>query len=638
MCGIYGISGFKSFDRATNIMQKMQELLHHRGPDAHGIWTETTSDVSLGHNRLSIIDLSDSATQPIYNEDDSLVLVFNGEIFNYKELREELIAKGHQFKSSSDSEVIIHLYEEEKENVVNRLRGMFAFAIYDKKNDELFIARDHFGIKPLYYTKQDDVFYFASELKALKESGASKLSLNEEAVKSHLSFLWCPFPATVAKDVFKLEPGTYIKVKKGEILEKVNYYDICFDGERSDVSVDDAIDQLDHLMEDSIKEQLVSDVPLGLFLSGGLDSSLIAAYVRKLNPNKPIKAFTIDIQGADMEGNPNDLPYARKVAKSLNIELEEIIVTPEDVLEYIEELTYILDEPLADPAAINVLLISKYAREKGFIVLLSGAGGDDVFSGYRRHKALEYDKKLDKVPKFAKAIASSVSKKLPVNNPKLRKARKFLEGVDLPMEERLIDYFYWLKNDEMESLFSDEFKLKTKNFQPGDRLKSSFENIPLENDPLNKMLYLESKFFLVDHNLNYTDKMGMYNSIETRVPFLDYRIVDWAAKLPTHYKLNNGETKWILKKVAERYLDDEIIYRKKTGFGAPLRQWIKEELDTLLNKYLNKEIMTKHGVFNYDAIQSLIKKNKEGTIDAAYTIFSILCITIWLEKMIYKPL
>jgi asparagine synthase (glutamine-hydrolysing) len=490
----------------------------------------------------------------------------------------------------------------------------------------------------LYYTTQDNVFYFASELKALKESGASKLSLNDEAVKSHLSFLWCPFPATIAKGVFKLEPGTYIKVKNGAILEKVNYYDICFNGERSDISVEDAIDQLDHLMEDSIKEQLVSDVPLGLFLSGGLDSSLIAAYVRKLNPTKPIKAFTIDIQGADMEGNPNDLPYARKVAKSLNIELEEIIVTPEDVLEYIEELTYILDEPLADPAAINVLLISKYAREKGFIVLLSGAGGDDVFSGYRRHKALEYDEKLDKVPKFVKAIASSVGKKLPVNNPKLRKARKFLEGVDLPMEERLIDYFYWLKNDEMDGLFSDEFKQKTKNFHPGDRLKSSFENIPLENDPLNKMLYLESKFFLVDHNLNYTDKMGMYNSIETRVPFLDYRIVDWAAKLPTHYKLNNGETKWILKKVAERYLDDEIIYRKKTGFGAPLRQWIKEELDTLLNKYLNKEVMTKHGVFNYDAIQTLIKKNKEGTIDGAYTIFSILCITIWLEKMVYDSL
>jgi len=635
MCGIYGISGFKSFDKATIVMQGMQKLLHHRGPDAHGVWLEKNYNVSLGHNRLSIIDLSDSGTQPIYNEDQSMVLVFNGEIFNYQELRDELIRKGHVFKSKSDSEVIIHLYEEEKENIVNRLRGMFAFAIFDKSRDDLFLARDHFGIKPLYYANQNDTFYFASELKALKESGANSLTLNETAVKSHLSFLWCPFPSTIAADVLKLEPGTYIKVKNGKVYDKVNYYDIDYNGERLNISVDDAINQLDKLMENSIKEQLVSDVPLGLFLSGGLDSSLIAAYVRKLNPNKKIKAFTIDIKGADLEGNPNDLPYARKVAKSLNIDLEEIIVSPEDVIKHIEELTYILDEPLADPAAINVLLITKFARERGYIVLLSGAGGDDIFSGYRRHKALEYDKKFNNVPKFAKSIASRVGEKLPVSSPKLRKARKFLEGIGLPMEERLIDYFYWLKNKEIESLFTPEFFKKTHNFEPGKRLQQSFENIQQEHDPLNKMLYLESKFFLVDHNLNYTDKMSMFNSIEARVPFLDYRIVDWAAKLPTDIKLRNGEAKWILKKVAERYLDHEIIYRKKTGFGAPLRKWIKEDLNSLIEKYLSKDALSKHGVFNYEAIQSLIKENKSGSIDAAYTIFSILCITIWQEKMIY---
>ena len=282
MCGIYGISGFKSFDKATIVMQGMQKLLHHRGPDAHGVWLEKNYNVSLGHNRLSIIDLSDSGTQPIYNEDQSMVLVFNGEIFNYQELRDELIRKGHVFKSKSDSEVIIHLYEEEKENIVNRLRGMFAFAIFDKSRDDLFLARDHFGIKPLYYANQNDTFYFASELKALKESGANSLTLNETAVKSHLSFLWCPFPSTIAADVLKLEPGTYIKVKNGKVYDKVNYYDIDYNGERLNISVDDAINQLDKLMENSIKEQLVSDVPLGLFLSGGLDSSLIAAYVRKL--------------------------------------------------------------------------------------------------------------------------------------------------------------------------------------------------------------------------------------------------------------------------------------------------------------------------------------------------------------------
>jgi asparagine synthase (glutamine-hydrolysing) len=626
VCGIYGYIGLENDD----VLKKMSAAMRHRGPDAQGFWGE--DKVFLGQNRLSIIDLSPSATQPLFNEDKSVVLVFNGEIYNYKELRKELLQKGHVFQSLSDSEVLVHLYEEEGSNMLHRIRGMFAFVIYDKNKKQTFVARDHFGIKPLYIFQKPGHFAFASEMKALQQHPEVKFEVNPKAVLDHLSFLWCPFPKTMASDVTKLEPGTALILEGSEIKKKWNFYDIPYTGVYRDISEKDAVEELDRLMEASISEQLVSDVPLGLFLSGGLDSSLIAAYVRKLKPQQKIKAFTIDIQGADMEGNPNDLPYARKVAKDLNIDLEEIIVTPAEVLKHLEELTYILDEPLADPAAVNVLLITKIAREKGYIVLLSGAGGDDIFSGYRRHQAMLLDLKMFKLPAFSRKLMEFAGKKMPVINPKIRKAKKYLQNFGASLNDRLVSYYCWMDERRAHSLLTDSFNEKLKEYSSVENLELAFQNIPHEKSALNKMLYLESKFFLVDHNLNYSDKMSMCNSVETRVPFMDYRIVDFAAQLPVALKLQNGLAKYILKKVAEKYLDHDIIYRKKTGFGAPLRDWIKNDFQSLFDKYLNKEIMEKHGVFNHTAVWKLIRDNASGKSDAAYSIFSVICITIWMER------
>lgn len=630
MCGIFGFVGIEDGDALLT----MSKSILHRGPDAMGTWSSSELKVHLGQNRLSIIDLSDSAKQPIFNEDKSIILVFNGEIYNYIQLRNDLIVKGHEFKSESDSEVLVHLYEERGTEMVNDIRGMFTFAIFDTKSEKLFIARDHFGIKPLYCYHENSFFAFSSELKALLEHPKVHLEIDHESILNHLCFLWNPFPKTMASNCFKLEPGFAMLFEKNELVKKWQYYDIPFNGTRSGLKAEEAIEELDRLLESSIEEQLVSDVPLGLFLSGGIDSSLIAAYYRKLRPDQKIVAFTIDIQGADMEGNPNDLPYARRVAKDLNIDLEEIIVTPEQVLEYIEELTYILDEPLADPAAINVLLITEIARKKGFKVLLSGAGGDDIFSGYRRHLALQIDQKLNKIPEGIKKIAAKFGKTLPVGNSKLRKARKFLEGADLPLKERIFNYYFWMNEPQARSILTEEIKAELKDYHPTQRLEKAFNQIPSELEPLNQMLYLESKFFLVDHNLNYTDKMSMFASVETRVPFLDQRIVDFAAKLPIEYKIKDGQAKWILKKVAEKYLDHEIIYRKKTGFGAPLRDWVKTDLQDLLDKYLCNEKLDEHGVFNFTEVQKLITANNSGKVDAAYSIFSILCITIWLERFL----
>jgi asparagine synthase (glutamine-hydrolysing) len=628
MCGIYGYIGLENDD----VLKKMSECLRHRGPDAFGFWSDNANKIHLGQNRLSIIDLSISAKQPLFNEDGSVVLVFNGEIYNFQELREELLAKGHTFISHTDSEVLVHLYEEEGVNMLSRIRGMFAFVIYDRNKQQTFVARDHFGIKPLYYFNNENHFAFASEMKALQQHPAVEFSVNPKAVLDHLSFLWCPFPKTMASDVMKLEPGTAMILEGAKVVKKWNFYDVPYTGKYVSITEEQAVEELDKLLEESIAEQLVSDVPVGIFLSGGVDSSLIAAYVRKLRKDQPIKAFTIDVQGGDMEGNPNDLPYARRVAKDLNIDLEEIIVTPSEILKHLEELTYILDEPLADPAAINVMLITKIAREKGYIVLLSGAGGDDVFSGYRRHQAMQMDLKLFKLPAFVRKAMEAIGKNIPIVHPKIRKARKYLRHFGASLNDRLVSYYYWMDEISARELLTPSFKQKVKEYSASKNLEASFSNIPDEKEALNKMLYIETKFFLVDHNLNYTDKMSMYNSIETRVPFLDYRIANFAAALPVELKVKNGHAKYILKKVAEKYLHKDIVYRKKTGFGAPLRQWVKSDFKVLFETYLNKEILEKHGVFDHAQVAQLLKDNYNAKVDAAYTIFGIVCMTIWMER------
>lgn len=395
MCGIYGFSGISD----DKLLERMKNVTAHRGPDDFGIWENEQKNVSLGHNRLSIIDLSPSGHQPMFNEDESLVLVFNGEIYNYLELRQELIEKNHSFISNTDSEVILHLYEEEGgHGLLNRLRGgMFAFALYDKAKDEIFLARDHYGIKPLYYALLDGIFLFSSELKAISEYEDLPRDIDVNAVNDYMTFLWTPpFPRTMFKNVHKLEPGGHgMVIRNGVLTDKWQFYEVGYKGEYYDISDEEAIDMLDKILEDSVRNQMMSDVPLGgSFLSGGLDSSLIVAYMRKISGDAPVRTFTIDVDNIDDEGFVNDLYYAELVAEYLDVDLEKISVTSGDLMQYIESLPYILDEPEADPAPINAMMIAGKAIDCGYKVLLSGAGGgDDFFSGYRRHIALEYDKK-----------------------------------------------------------------------------------------------------------------------------------------------------------------------------------------------------------------------------------------------------
>lgn len=628
MCGIYGFAGFSD----KELLIRMSNITAHRGPDDFGLWESDTKRVSLGHNRLSIIDLSPQGHQPMFNEDGRLVLVFNGEIYNFQDFRRDLIEKGHKFISNTDSEVILHLYEEEGHDFLKKLRGMFAFALYDREKDELFLARDHYGIKPLYFAPLEDRFIFASELKAITEYTDLPKKINLEAVNDYITFLWTPFTKTMFKDVQKLAPGHGMVVKEGRVDQVWKFYEVGYSGNYLDVSDEQAVDMLDKILEDSVRAQMVSDVPLGAFLSGGLDSSLIVAYMRKISGDVPVKTFTIDVENIDDEGFVNDLYYAEKVAKYLNVELERISVAPDDLLAHVESLPFMLDEPQADPAPINAMLIAGKAIDSGCKVLLSGAGGDDYFTGYRRHIALEYDRKIMKLPAVFRKLISVLCSRLRTGNPKMRKLRKYTYNLDRDMSGRIASYFAWIEDSVKHPLFTEKGLLLMNGYDPLNRLKQTLDILPDDTDILDKMLFLDNKHFLADHNLNYTDKSGMVKSLEVRVPYIDEKVVEFSAKLPPHMKLRNGETKWILKKVAERYLPHDVIYRPKTGFGAPIRTWIKKDMLPMLEKYLSRERLEQGEIFDYDAVWRLIHDNRNGKVDATYTIFSILCIEIWKDR------
>lgn len=633
MCGIYGFSGVKN-DR---LLLNMKKSMFHRGPDNYGFFTN--DKFNLGHLRLSVIDLSEESKQPIFNEDRSLVLVFNGEIYNYRELRSKLKIKGHTFVSEGDSEVILHGYEEWGKGVLSKIRGIFAFAIYNVKKDEVFLARDHFGIKPLYFSYDNaNNFAFASELKSLLSCDWIDKQIDYNAVQDYLTFLWAPAPKTMLRDINKLEPGEYLVVKEGKVKERVKYFHKNFKSLEKHIAADDAIDELDELFKASVKEQLASDVPLGLFLSGGLDSSLIAAYVRYLKPNEPLKAFTIDIQEDDLDGSVNDLPYAIEVAKLLNIDLEIIKVSSDDILRHVEDLVYLLDEPTADPAAINLMLITKVAKDLGYTVLLGGTGGDDIFSGYRRHKAIVTDEYIFKIPKALRELISKIIKPIASANPKLRRLKKYSYGIGDDFNTRIIKYFNWLPKEQIQKLLSPKLLEQSSGYCSNTFLLNKYDKEWKGEGNLNKMLTIDFNHFLTDHNLNYTDKMGMVNSIEARVPFLDIRLVSYVDGLPEKMKFKDGEGKWILKKLAERYLPKSIIYRQKTGFGVPLRKWIANDLQPLFETYLNKQTIQKFGLFDASEVQKLFELNRSSKIDASYTLLSLLYIHIWLVKFGVKEL
>ena len=627
MCGILGIIQ----NEVSNHLNVSLDTLKHRGPDSSGTFIHNT--LGLGHRRLAIQDLTENGHQPMISQCGNYVLIFNGEIYNHQDIRVQLESK-YTFKSQSDTETLLYGFIEFGSEILNRMNGIFAFSIFNIKTNELFIARDQFGVKPLYYYSDTNLFWFSSEIKSILPFPIDK-EIDPEALANYLTFLYSTAEKTPFKKVLKLLPGHFMKLKIGDYqnykIEK--YYDIPFDGKVSAKTEQELIDDLEQKLLKAVDRQMLSDVPVGFFLSGGLDSSGIVAMAKKLHPTKNFNCYTIKTNdGEDMdEGFTNDLHYARLVAKHLEVNLIEVESTV-DIVKDFDKMIYHLDEPQADPAPLSVLQICEQARKDGNIVLLGGTAGDDLFSGYRRHQALRIEKYINYIPLFLRKIIRNTIHLLPANKALFRRARKLSNNIHLSQDDRLVGYFSWIDKEIVNDLFSNQYKNQVKNYNPLHLLKDYFKNIPNEKDLLNKMLYLEMKFFLIDHNLNYTDKMSMAHGVEVRVPFLDKELLEFSCTIPTHLKLKGMTTKYILKKVMEKYLPHEVIYRPKSGFGAPVRQWITQDMDATIQNYLSKENTEKRGLFSHENIQQLIENNKKGKVDASYTIWSLLSIESWMRQ------
>ena len=631
MCGIAGFSGALGLDLLT----RMNGQISHRGPDDSGVCHLPAKGIGLAHRRLSIIDLSPSGHQPMWDVTKRAAIVFNGEIYNYRELHQELEAEGFGFKSSSDTEVLLNLYLRDGEEMLPKLNGMFAFAIWDAPRNRLFLARDGVGVKPLYYAETPKGFLFASELKSLLEEPTVGRSLDPDSVFYHLIYLWCPAPHTMLQSVKKLEPGHAMIVEQGKLQKSWRFYQLPYDLRPPVQSVSEALDQVTGGLREAVRRQLVADVSVGAFLSGGLDSSLVVAMVKELLPDAKLQCFTIGFrdQAFAREGQTEDLPYAQRVAAHLKVDLHTITVGSE-MIQMLEQMLYHLDEPQADPAALHVYLISQLARQHGIKVLLSGTGGDDIFSGYRRHYALAQEQYWSWIPRLLRQMISQTTSHLPTSPAMLRRVSKAFQYAHLDGNERIASYFYWLPPAVARTLCGPALRdcraLRSPSSPPVEALRELFQG----TDSLTKMLFLDAKFFLTDHNLNYTDKMSMAAGVEVRVPYLDPDLMSVAARLPSSFKQHRATGKWILKKVAEPYLPHDVIYRSKTGFGAPMRQWIKHDLVHLVDDLFSSKAFTQRGLFDPTGVRQLVDLNRADCVDASYSIFAIMCIEIWCRLFV----
>lgn len=628
MCGISGISVSPSltFDPAS--LQASLTTLAHRGPDDSGVYEDHEHGLGLAFARLSILDLSSLGHQPMQSADGAVVLVFNGEIYNFRELRTELEAKGVGFLGHSDTEVLLNLYLAEGEAMLSRLNGIFAFALWDRRIQALLIARDALGVKPLYYAALEGRFAFASEIKALLHLVPQARELDVASLHRYLSFLWCPGEGTPLKAVRKLLPGEAMVVRGGRVERCWTWYQLpVFRAQPGPINEQVALQGTVAHLRQAVQRQMVADVPVGAFLSGGLDSSAVVAFAREQNPQ--IHCFTIESTGGQEEGDTDDLPYARRVAKHLGVPLEVVKIDACRMAGDLERMVGQLDEPLADPAPLNVFYISELARQQGIKVLLSGAGGDDLFTGYRRHRAVQMERYWSWLPKAARSSLAHTTAALDQRNPMSRRLAKLFSGAVLSGDERLVNYFVWAKEADLLALYTPAFRAELAGAAASAPMLDFLQPLSNSVQPLESMLALEQRFFLADHNLLYTDKMSMAAGVEVRVPFLDLDLVDFAARIPVALKQRGEVGKWVLKKAMEPYLPHDVIYRPKTGFGAPLRRWMQNDLRELLGDLLSVSSLKRRGLFEPVPVQRLIAANDAGKVDASYTLLSLLCIEIW---------
>lgn len=600
MCGFVGYVG-KNKDK--KIIKNMTNKIIHRGPDSEGYYF--SDKVKLGFRRLSIIDIDESGSQPMYNDDKSLVIVFNGEIYNYKKIKEDLINKGYKFNSTSDTEVLLLGYQEYKEKILDKLRGMFSFVIYNIKEDKLFGARDFYGIKPFYYYKDDENFMFASEIKAFLEHPDFKKELNSDKLNEYLSFQYSPGETTFFNNVFKLLPGHYFEYQNEE-LSINKYYSFSF--EPNDEPEEKMKEKLEELIFDSVEAHKVSDVEVGSFLSSGVDSSFISA-ASKLN-----KTFTV---GFDIEGY-NEIPYAKELSSKLNVENISKLITKDEYFNNLGKIMYQMDEPIADPSAINLFFLSKLVKPY-LKVVLSGEGADEIFGGYNIYQEPLTYPMYYKVPlsirKLIGSIASIFGEKRGTN---------FFIRRSNNVEERFIGNAFIFKEYEKKKIlnnYKEEYKYSN--------ITKPFYNKVKDSDDITKMQYIDFNFWLVGDILLKADKMSMANSIELRVPFLDKVLIEYARKIPTKYRIDKDTTKKMFRSISSKVLDLKVSSKRKLGFPTPIRVWLKDE-NIIRNIKMTFESSSKF--FNVEEILKLLYDHIDNKKDNSRKIWTIYTFLIWYEE------
>jgi asparagine synthase (glutamine-hydrolysing) len=619
MCGIYGILGLDGSPAAPDALRTMGRVTLHRGPDDQG--THCDGSLAFGMRRLSIIDVA-GGHQPLSNEDGSLWLVANGEIYNYRELRAQLVAQGHRFQTASDCETILHLYEQYGDDFVARLNGMFGFALWDARRRRLVVGRDRLGVKPVYVLQDARRIAFASEAKALLTLPGVSATIDPAALQSYLALGYVAAPRSMFRGIRKLPPATLLTVENGRSDER-RYWRVPSQVDRT-VTADEWTERARAQLVKSVQMQMVSDVPIGAFLSGGIDSSAVVAHMSAAS-DAPIKTYSIGFGGGSAEAFYNELPHARRVASLFGTDHHEIIVKP-DVVALLPKLLWHLDEPIADTAFITTYLVSEFARRQ-VTVILSGVGGDELFGGYRRYLGNHYQAYFERLPRGVRRAASALSGVLPSDRHSpllnaMRLAKGFLATASLPFDERYRAYV---------ECFSDEFAdalVRDRQGMDFDPLGSALHSAQGDDD-LNRMLAVDAETQLPDDLLLLTDKMSMAVSLECRVPLLDHELVELGAAIPEDIKIRGGRLKSVMKNALAGVLPVDILERKKRGFGTPMGAWLKRDLAPLLRDVLSEDAIGTRGLFRPAAVTRLIADHEANRIDGTDRLLALVNLEIW---------
>jgi asparagine synthase (glutamine-hydrolysing) len=626
MCGICGKLNFEQDEEVSQTLLKaMADSILHRGPDDEGYYI--SGQIGLGFRRLSIIDLA-GGHQPLSNEDGTIWIVFNGEIYNFQELREGLLKKGHTFRTKTDTEVIVHLYEEYGEAGIESLRGMFAFAIWDQNQKKLLLARDRIGIKPLYYGLTPHSLVFGSEMKAILQDPEVKREVLPATIDRFLTFGYVPGEETLLRGIYKLPPGSFMVVKNGK-TEVKQYWDLHFAS--SPVTLKDAEEQLLEILEESVRLHMISDVPVGFLLSGGVDSTAMLSLASRMT-DRPVSSYTV---GFANSGIADERPFARLAAKKYGSEHHEITISSKEFADFLPQYIWHMEEPVCEPPAVALYYVSKLARNY-VKVLISGEGGDEAFGGYQNYRSMLW---IERIKRIAGPLASGLSRTLSLVNRVLTSERigKYLPLFDVPFES-----YYYSRTSSPFSFFNAHYKDaysndfcnqidKQRSLLPVTRLLSKNGS----EDVLSRMLYVDSKTWLPDDLLVKADKMTMANSLELRVPLLDHKLLEFAATLPSNFKVRGFTTKYIAKRALGKQIPAEIVERKKAGFPIPYENWLRTDLrDSIHGVLLDRETLDR-GYFRKSTIEKLLRANSESGAHAK-DIFSLLVLELWHRQFLNK--